>query len=297
MHKIQGDMVQVLTASDMCPKKRRCPSLSAMWIETESRWCEEANPFGFDIEDERETKPAGQSQEAAKASTASWNAQLIGRRPLAKTGTPSEYLSQLDRRITELDRRIADMKRARDVSYEHTRLTIDRLRAKSSLGRSDIVRVSDMIESEVAANERVSQLIEAEVAAALGVSPLQSRHPPGHSWVGNQDVLQRSSSALPTRDIPRRNYYAAHPRTSADNGHVGCSSQQVQSSELPSWFTRGLSQSAAQFHDKISSRRVLATTGVTNVISADSASRSNPECKHSANSCSGVAKGRLVQAH
>lgn len=49
-HAPEPSMVQIRTTmDDRHLKKRKCNTVRQMWIETESKWCEEANPFGLEL--------------------------------------------------------------------------------------------------------------------------------------------------------------------------------------------------------------------------------------------------------
>mmetsp|Transcript_150388 Transcript_150388/g.273685 ORF Transcript_150388/g.273685 Transcript_150388/m.273685 type:complete len:286 (-) Transcript_150388:206-1063(-) len=147
-------------SAEFLRKQKRRQSLTDLWIQSESKWCEEANPFGLDMEEEESS--AEGAQEAAKLgrsesadpgrfesgrTRADLRAQIqAGRsllqarvRQLEQEASVQQSARSAARPVKQelicrlpIEDRIGEMKREREVAYQRFMSTVDRLGAIAS---------------------------------------------------------------------------------------------------------------------------------------------------------------------
>lgn len=119
------------------------PSVNELWIQRESVWCEEANPFCLELDRDGKMEPMISDDlpvSSPTGGTQSFATPSCSGRSKGRQSTPppprSGVLQVTKERIAVLDLGILDIMKERELAYQRTRSAIDRIEALASGKRS-----------------------------------------------------------------------------------------------------------------------------------------------------------------
>mmetsp|Transcript_94157 Transcript_94157/g.177066 ORF Transcript_94157/g.177066 Transcript_94157/m.177066 type:complete len:288 (+) Transcript_94157:85-948(+) len=270
------------------------PTVNQLWVERELQWCEETNPFCFDLFDDDEEDPM--AMECLLASGWKSPCPAVGQQhtpPAPRSGV----LHSTKLHVAEFDQLLTDIKRERDGAYQRARSAIDRIGVRTSKTSADAVidmqshsnikdhrlslppgaisRSPSSINAHQAQQQRQMPMASApSLPAKISAGDLASSSA-GIKSGRKADVLpspvartngDKNIAVLPPppaspftgrRDGQEaRPDFAATPRTPQIKGNPDWLSKPLfPASELPRCFT----QSAAHLHERLKSRGIFVT--------------------------------------
>mmetsp|Transcript_13425 Transcript_13425/g.23125 ORF Transcript_13425/g.23125 Transcript_13425/m.23125 type:complete len:258 (+) Transcript_13425:1-774(+) len=148
-------------------KKSRRVSLAELWVRSESKWCEESNPFGLDM------KQVANSKE-------------LGKVPCSLSGAVTRTkmcLADLDKHLTEIEQRLL-------ISRTHN--AVDNAAVEVSEVSADCSNLSEKKHSGTNSELVNLDIVAAEMAAPQTRASSGSVHPSLSSSARQQFILQKS---------------------------------------------------------------------------------------------------------
>lgn len=262
------------------------PTVNELWLKRESKMREEANPFGFDIggEEEEEEEPTTPDILLASSSS-SGSLRIAGRfreteekqRPKRQSTPPpprSGVLLTARDNVVNLDQLISNIKQEREGAYQRARSAIDRLGALSTQPSSSDLVSERQRDSD--ANHQRSSLPSRTVLCSDSASDSTATHQeqenrPTLLSASPMMPAKKKIAALPSCSNVKKEVqvgYTKQPQASQVEGKTQRSLENLfPASELPRCFA----QSAAQLHERLISRGILATASHVAVCNATAA--------------------------
>mmetsp|Transcript_111751 Transcript_111751/g.209593 ORF Transcript_111751/g.209593 Transcript_111751/m.209593 type:complete len:259 (+) Transcript_111751:85-861(+) len=242
-------MVHMRTTSRVArkpSKKSRRASLAELWVRSESKWCEEANPFGLDAKQVTTSKALGKAPRSPPGA-------------LART---KECIADLDKHITELDQRLLSartQKAANNAAVEVSANCSNLLQKPYGRANSKPCNLVDMVIAEMAATH--SRVSSDSVHPSISSSARQrfslqrSPRPQSPQMKSPKVNAKRFTSVSPTK-CNRRWTLQTSPSTGAKPRQM--SPNHAKAPEpIPMQTTHRYAPGAAPWHERLVSRGLM----------------------------------------